>query len=139
MSYTPSVNADTLTLYLGICATGAAVAGSHTLSSVVFGTIYNPSSVTFTPDDVGMPIAIVGGGTVDSDMPPVYFVQGALFHTTIATYVDSQKTGGDVDISGLKIEKIPTFIFFKDDKEIGRIVESPEVNIETDLLKILKQ
>jgi hypothetical protein len=53
--------------------------------------------------------------------------------------VDSQKTGGDVDISGLKIEKVPAFIFFKEDKEIGRIVETPKVNIETDLLNILKQ
>jgi thiol-disulfide isomerase/thioredoxin len=53
--------------------------------------------------------------------------------------VDSKKTGGDVDISGLKIEKVPTFIFFISDKEIGRIVETPEVNIETNLLKILQQ
>jgi len=53
--------------------------------------------------------------------------------------VDSQKTGGDVDISGLKIEKVPTFIFYVNEKEIGRIIETPKVNIETDLLNFLKQ
>jgi thiol-disulfide isomerase/thioredoxin len=53
--------------------------------------------------------------------------------------VDSQKTGGDIDMSGLNIEKVPTFIFFNGDKEIGRIVESPQVNIETDLLKIIQK
>ena len=52
--------------------------------------------------------------------------------------VDSKKTGGDVDITGLKIEKVPTFIFYKGDKEIGRIVETPKINIETDLLNILQ-
>ena len=88
MSYTPSVNADTLVLYLGICATGRATASSTTLDMVSFGTLYNPlPSVTFDPSDVGMPIAIVGGGPVDPAMPSVNYIQGALFHTTIATYV----------------------------------------------------
>ena len=88
MSYTPKVNANTLTLYLGICGTGRATASSTTLDMVSFGTLYNPrSSITFQASDVGMPIAIVGGGPVDPDMPSINFVQGALFHTTIAAYV----------------------------------------------------
>ena len=88
MSYTPAVNFNDLTLYLGLCATGVATAGSHTLSGVAFGTAYNPQpGITFEPSDVGMPIAICGGGAVNALMPPAYFVQGALFHTTIATYV----------------------------------------------------
>jgi len=52
--------------------------------------------------------------------------------------VDTKKTVNDVDISGLKLEKVPTFIFYVGDKEIGRIVETPKVNIETDLLNILQ-
>ncbi len=88
MSYTPHVNFDDLTCYLGICAVGVATASSTTLSGVSFGTSYYPNpGVTFEPSDVGMPIAIVGGGPVNALMPPAYFVQGALFHTTIATYV----------------------------------------------------
>lgn len=88
MPYQPKINADNLTLYLGICATGRATASSTTLDMVAFGTLYNPRpSITFQPSDVGMPIAIVGGGPVDADMPAPYFVQGSLFHTTIAAYV----------------------------------------------------
>lgn len=88
MSYAAKVNAQSLQLFLGICGTGVATASSTTLSGVAFGTIFNPRpSITFQPSDAGMPIAIVGGGPVDPDMPPVNFVQGALFHTTIATYV----------------------------------------------------
>ena len=34
-----------------------------------------------------VPSAIVGGGAVNPLMPAPYFVQGSLFHTTIATYV----------------------------------------------------
>jgi len=88
MGYAPSVNFNDLTLFLGLCATGVATSGSHTLSSVSFGTVYNPrTGITFEPSDVGMPIAIVGGGAVNSLMPPVYMVQGSLFHTTIDSYV----------------------------------------------------
>lgn len=90
MSYVPVPNSQSLTLYLGICGTGRAVASSTSLTDMSFGTVYNPRpSITFDPSDVGMPIAIVGGGPVDADMPPVYFVQGALFHTTIAAFVSS--------------------------------------------------
>lgn len=88
MSYQPKVNADTLTLYLGLCATGRATASSTTLDNVAFGTVYNPQpGITFEPEDEGMPIAICGGGPVDALMPAPYFVQGAMFHTTIATYI----------------------------------------------------
>lgn len=87
MAYTPTVNANTLELYLGICATGQCTASSTALTNVSFGTPFNPSSITFTPDDVGMPIAIAGGGPVDAAMPPINQIQGALFVTTIAAYV----------------------------------------------------
>lgn len=35
------------------------------------------------------------------------------------------------------IERVPTFIFYKNGKEIGRIVEYPRESIEADMLKIL--
>jgi thiol-disulfide isomerase/thioredoxin len=35
------------------------------------------------------------------------------------------------------IEKVPTFIFFKNGGEIGRIVETPQVSMEGDILTIL--
>lgn len=37
-----------------------------------------------------------------------------------------------------KIEKVPTFIVLYDKKEVGRVVESPGKNIETDLMNIVK-
>ena len=51
--------------------------------------------------------------------------------------VDRAKTGGEADISGLNIERVPTFIFYKDGREIGKIVESPTSTLEKDMLLIL--
>ena len=51
--------------------------------------------------------------------------------------LDSEKKCNDVDVIGMKIEKVPTFIIYVGDKELGRIIETPLVNMETDLLNIL--
>lgn len=51
--------------------------------------------------------------------------------------VDRSKTAGDVDISDLDIQRVPTFIFYKKGREIGRIVESPTSLLEKDMLLIL--
>jgi thiol-disulfide isomerase/thioredoxin len=42
------------------------------------------------------------------------------------------------DIAGLKIEKVPTFIFKRKGREIGRIVESPAATLEKDLRLLLE-
>ena len=39
---------------------------------------------------------------------------------------------------GLNIEKVPTFIFYHDGKEIGRIVEEPKGDIGESIVKILE-
>jgi len=36
-----------------------------------------------------------------------------------------------------QIKKTPTFVFLRNQKEVGRIVEMPEISLEADLLKIL--
>ncbi len=46
---------------------------------------------------------------------------------------------GEVDISGLHIRRIPTFIIYYKGKEAGRIVESPRVSLEADLVSIIKK
>jgi thiol-disulfide isomerase/thioredoxin len=51
--------------------------------------------------------------------------------------VDRNKKGLADEVSGLMIEKVPTFIFYKSDKEVGRIIETPEKSLEADLLSIL--
>ncbi|NND11112.1 MAG: hypothetical protein HKN96_07865 [Flavobacteriaceae bacterium] len=38
---------------------------------------------------------------------------------------------------GLNIHRVPTFIFFKDGKEVNRIVEEPVDNLEKDILEII--
>jgi hypothetical protein len=53
--------------------------------------------------------------------------------------VDGDKKCEDVDISGLNIEKVPTFIIYAGNKEIGRIIETPANSIESDLLQILQK
>ncbi len=52
--------------------------------------------------------------------------------------VDRNKTGGKLDISELKIKRVPTFIFYNDSKEIGRIIETPKESLEKDLARIVK-
>lgn len=51
--------------------------------------------------------------------------------------VDRSKKAGKPDISKLGIERVPTFIFFRNKKEIGRIIEVPADIIEKDILRII--
>jgi hypothetical protein len=51
--------------------------------------------------------------------------------------VDSSKAACGVDISDLDIQKVPTFIFYKDGKELGRIIETPVTSLEKDMLMII--
>jgi len=53
--------------------------------------------------------------------------------------VDRQKTGGSADISSLEVDFVPTFIFYRNGDEIGRIIESPEISLEKDALLILSK
>lgn len=61
------------------------------------------------------------------------FEQGKL--TMIA--VDRQKTTEKSDISELDIQRVPTFIFYRNENEIGRIIETPHKTLEWDFLRIL--
>ncbi len=51
--------------------------------------------------------------------------------------VDRNKHCDSMDMSSYKIGLVPTFIFYKEGKEIGRIIETPHETLEKDLLKIL--
>ena len=86
--YVPSVFSDSMKLYVGSCATGRASASSTTLDRVVFYQIAGqPAPTTFTPEDVGCTIMLIGCGAVSSYMPSEWDVQGDPFVTTIAAYV----------------------------------------------------
>lgn len=51
--------------------------------------------------------------------------------------VNRSKSTPDNLPAGFNIERVPTFIIYKDDKEIGRFVEYPRESVEADLLKIV--
>ena len=58
----------------------------------------------------------------------------------LETYaLDENKTIPGMDISSYNIELVPTFIFYKNDEEIGRIVESPKKSLEADFLEIIQK
>ncbi len=52
--------------------------------------------------------------------------------------VDRMKKPQEASIDGLKIKYVPTFIVYRENVEIGRIVENPKTTLEHDLLKILQ-
>lgn len=53
--------------------------------------------------------------------------------------VDKSKTTPEKHEEGLNITNVPTFIFYKDKKELNRIVESPVESLEKDMFKIITE
>jgi hypothetical protein len=53
--------------------------------------------------------------------------------------VDHQKKAEVKGLSDLKIERVPTFIFYKKKRELGRIVEVPAGILEKDILNIISK
>ena len=51
--------------------------------------------------------------------------------------VDGDKKAENGLIDNLNIERVPTFIFSREGKELGRIIESPRKSLEQDMLAIL--
>ncbi len=85
-------------------------------------------------------IIVLGNWCSDSEMNvPIFFqvIDSAnLENINIQIFcVDRTKT---VEKTELEIEKVPTFIIYRNGEEIGRIVESPTKSMEEDLLEILK-
>lgn len=52
---------------------------------------------------------------------------------------EAYKQSPDGEEKGLNIHRVPTFIFYKNDKEVNRIVEHPKETLERDMLKIISQ
>ena len=51
--------------------------------------------------------------------------------------VDGEKTAGELSIENYLIDRVPTFIFYRNGEEIGRIIETPEFSLEEDMLSII--
>ena len=50
---------------------------------------------------------------------------------------EDYKQSPNPEAKGLNIHRVPTFIFYKDAKEIGRFVERVRESLEKDMLKIV--
>jgi len=53
--------------------------------------------------------------------------------------VDLDKVAPLGNFSLLDIQRVPTFIFYKNNIEAGRIIETPVTSLEQDMVKILKE
>jgi thiol-disulfide isomerase/thioredoxin len=64
--------------------------------------------------------------------------QASISTTAIRYYaLDRTKTSPDGLTAKHRIERVPTFIFFREGEEIGRIVELPRSTLEGDIYEIL--
>lgn len=63
------------------------------------------------------------------------------YNTNTVTNIclDKDKLAGELDITDFNVEFVPTFIFYNELVETGRIVESPSITLEKDILQILTQ
>ena len=91
-------------------------------------------------DDIAIRI-FIGTWCEDSqrDIPAFYRILDKLNespqHSIIA--LDRSKKRPEALVEGFDIEYIPTFILYRNDEELGRIIEIPEVTLEADILKIV--
>ena len=53
--------------------------------------------------------------------------------------VSSSKEAGEVDLVNYNIEKVPTFIIYRKGREVGRIIETPFMTLEKDLLMFFSE
>ena len=53
--------------------------------------------------------------------------------------VDTKKSSRNKSLEGIEFTRIPTFIFYNNGIEIGRIVESVKVSLESDILEIISK
>ncbi|MBT8195263.1 MAG: thioredoxin family protein [Bacteroidia bacterium] len=53
--------------------------------------------------------------------------------------VDRSKEQPEEELQAFEIEYVPTFIFYRNGEEIGRIIETPTLSLEEDILSILSK
>ncbi len=72
---------------------------------------------------------------------PDFFKVAELAQITNVKYlaVNRRKNANGVDMSKMNIELVPTFIVYRGDTEIGRIIENPNYTLEDDLVSIVKK
>lgn len=108
---------------------------------------YNPDTVTLKEIEYNIDNAkttiVMGTWCSDSrDQVPHFFkiMDEADYPDSNITMicVNREKEGLSGDVDSLNIELVPTFIFYRNDKEIGRIIETPRQTMEEDIYEILQ-
>jgi hypothetical protein len=107
---------------------------------------YAPDSTTITklkPLVQGLKVTIVlGTWCGDSKLQVPHFFKvldqiGVTEKDVTLICVDGHKKAENGLTDNLNIERVPTFIFSKNGKEVGRIIESPKTTLEQDFLAIV--
>lgn len=125
------------------------------LKSDLFKTYFETEYAAYTPDaatinglkaaiaNKNIKITIVMGswcGDSQEQVPRFYKIIDQLGFTenNVTLYcVDRSKKTDKGETVNLGILLVPTFIFYQDGKEIGRITETPKINLEKDFLEIV--
>jgi hypothetical protein len=125
------------------------------LKSDLFKTYYDSEYTAYIPDAPTMTslktafatkkikITIVMGswcGDSQEQVPRFYKIidqMGIADSSITLICVDRSKKSNKGETDSLGITLVPTFIFYLDGKEIGRITEAPKINLEKDFLEII--
>ena len=118
-----------------------------------FDSAYQVGYVSYSPDTAALRLLAPGMkgiaiklvmGTWCSDsqdqVPRFYKILDMLkFDYSILSLicVDRTKSAPGIELAPLNINLVPTFIFYRNDKEIGRIIETPTISLEKDMLLII--
>ncbi len=125
------------------------------LNSDLFKQYFTEGYANYTPDQSvisqlkkkkkGVKIMIVMGswcGDSQDQVPAFYKIVDEIGFdesNVELVAVDRTKTAGNYDVSGLNIQRVPTFVFYRNNREIGRIVETPLSTLEKDMMLIFSQ
>lgn len=96
-------------------------------------------------DFTGLTITIILGtwcGDSKEFVPPFLKVLDSLGfpeQSVKLVCVNRQKVGIADEVKDIEVKLVPLFIFYRDGKEIGRIIESPKQGLEKDFLNITSE
>lgn len=126
----------------------------HNLTNAVVYPWYSPAYDAYKPDMAmlkplyaikkSISVTVFGGSWCDDThalLPIFYKVADAISLDSSSIKligVDRDKKAAHAEEKGLNITKVPTFIFYYDGKEAGRIVESVQKSMEEDMAAIYK-
>lgn len=87
-------------------------------------------------------LIVIGSWCSDSrrEVPRFFRILDELkfdFEKVTLNFVDRKKESPEGNLPELEIKFVPTFIIYKNEKEIGRIIETPQITLETDFKNIL--